>query len=40
LQKDVQMPAKRPADVSLNSNKAFTLGYLSRSLKENLEDFS
>jgi len=36
LQKDVQMPAKRPANVSLNSNKAFTEGYKPRSLEENL----
>ena len=37
LQKDVQMPAKRPADVSLNSNKAFTLGYKVNSLHQNLD---
>ncbi len=37
LQKDVQMPAKRPADVSLNSNKAFTIGYQPKSLIENLK---
>lgn len=37
LQKDVKMPAKRPADVSLNSNKAFTLGFSPRILEENLK---
>ena len=37
LQKEVQMPAKRPTDVSLNSNKAITLAYISNSLHQNLE---
>ncbi|MDD7984133.1 SDR family oxidoreductase [Lentisphaera marina] len=36
LQKDLQMPAKRPADVSLNSAKALSLGVIPRSLLENL----
>jgi len=40
LQKDVQMPAKRPADVSLNNNKAITIGYNPKNLIENFELFS
>jgi len=37
LQKDVPMAAPRPRDVSLNSNKAFALGYQPLSLREELE---
>lgn len=37
LQKDVSMPAKRPADVSLDSNKTFTCGFLTKKLVDNLE---
>lgn len=37
LQKDVQMAAPRPADVSLDSSKAFALGYQPLSLREELE---
>lgn len=36
LQEDVPMPAPRPVDVSLNSEKAFALGYQSLSLREEL----
>lgn len=36
-QKDVKMAAPRPADVSLNSEKAFSLGYQPLSIKEELE---
>lgn len=36
LQKDVQMAAPRPSDVSLNSDKAFALGYQPLSLREEL----
>lgn len=37
LQEDVQMPAPRPPDVSLNSEKALALGYQPLSLREELE---
>jgi len=37
LQKDVNMPATRPADVSLDSLKAFELGYQPKSVREELE---
>ncbi len=37
LQEDVPMPAPRPNDVSLNSEKAFALGYQPLSLREELE---
>lgn len=37
LQKDVQMPAARPADVSLTSNKTFSLGFSPNHLNENLK---
>ena len=40
LQKDVQMPAKRPADVSLSCNKAFAIGYQPKSLIGNLHEFT
>jgi dTDP-4-dehydrorhamnose reductase len=36
-QKDVKMAAARPADVSLDSSKAFALGYQPLSIKEELE---
>lgn len=36
LQEDVPMPAPRPVDVSLNSEKAFALGYKPLSLREEL----
>jgi dTDP-4-dehydrorhamnose reductase len=36
-QKDVPMAASRPPDVSLNSSKAFALGYEPLSLREELE---
>ncbi|MBE9004763.1 NAD(P)-dependent oxidoreductase [Fortiea sp. LEGE XX443] len=36
-QKDVKMSAPRPADVSLDSSKAFELGYQPLSVKEELE---
>jgi dTDP-4-dehydrorhamnose reductase len=36
LQQDVKMAAPRPADVSLDSSKAFALGYKPLSLKEEL----
>ena len=39
LQADVKMAAARPADVSLDSGKAFALGFSPRSLEENLESF-
>ncbi|MBD2363876.1 NAD(P)-dependent oxidoreductase [Anabaena minutissima FACHB-250] len=39
-QKDVQMAAPRPADVSLDSSKAFILGYQPRSIKEELEELA
>ena len=39
LQKDVQMPAKRPADVSLVSEKAFKLGFNPGSVEEELRKF-
>ena len=35
-QKDVKMAAERPSDVSLDSSKAFTLGYAPLSLREQL----
>ena len=37
-QQDVKMAAPRPADVSLDSSKAFALGYQPLSLREELED--
>ncbi|MEH1871274.1 SDR family oxidoreductase [Nostoc sp.] len=37
-QQDVKMAAPRPADVSLDSSKAFALGYQPLSVKEELED--
>jgi len=37
LQKDVEMSAPRPPDVSLDSAKAFALGYTPLSLREELE---
>ena len=37
-QQDVKMAAPRPADVSLDSSKAFALGYEPLSLKEELEE--
>jgi dTDP-4-dehydrorhamnose reductase len=37
-QKDVKMSAPRPSDVSLDSSKAFSLGYQPLSLREELED--
>ncbi|MFH0788158.1 MAG: NAD(P)-dependent oxidoreductase [Pseudomonadota bacterium] len=37
-QKDINMPAPRPSDVSLNSNKAFSLGFEPPSLVEELRD--
>ena len=37
LQKDVPMAAPRPADVSLDSSRAFDLGYQPLSLREELE---
>ncbi len=37
LQQDVQMPASRPPDVSLESSKAFELGYQPLSIREELE---
>lgn len=39
LQKDVQMSAPRPADVSLDSSKAFNLGYNPPFLKEAIAEF-
>lgn len=39
LQKDISMAAERPADVSLNSSKAFELGYHSKPLSLVLADF-
>ena len=36
-QKDVTMSASRPADVSLNSTKAFSMGYAPLSIREELE---
>lgn len=38
LQKDVQMSAPRPNDVSLDSTKAFSLGYAPMSLRQELEN--
>jgi dTDP-4-dehydrorhamnose reductase len=38
-QQDVKMAAPRPSDVSLDSSKAFALGYQPLSLKEELETF-
>ena len=40
LQKDVNMPAKRPADVSLDSNNTFTFGFSPKKLEDNLEELS
>lgn len=37
LQQDVQMPASRPPDVSLDSSKAFKLGYQPLLMREELE---
>lgn len=37
-QQDVKMAAPRPADVSLDSSKAFALGYQPLSVREELED--
>jgi dTDP-4-dehydrorhamnose reductase len=37
LQQDVKMPASRPPDVSLDSSKAFELGYQPLSIREELE---
>ncbi|WP_414578493.1 SDR family oxidoreductase [Anabaena sp. CCY 9402-a] len=39
-QQDVQMAAPRPADVSLDSSKAFILGYQPKSIKEELEELA
>ena len=36
LQKDVQMPANRPADVSLVSDKAYAIGFNPGSVKKEL----
>lgn len=36
-QKDVLMAAPRPSDVSLNSNKAFSLGYHPLSIRDELK---
>ncbi len=36
-QQDVKMAAPRPPDVSLDSSKAFELGYTPPSLREELE---
>jgi dTDP-4-dehydrorhamnose reductase len=36
-QADVKMAAPRPPDVSLDSSKAFSLGYAPLSLREELE---
>jgi dTDP-4-dehydrorhamnose reductase len=36
-QKDVKMSAPRPPDVSMDSTKAFTLGYSPASVREELE---
>ncbi|MBH8573220.1 NAD(P)-dependent oxidoreductase [Nostocaceae cyanobacterium CENA369] len=38
-QQDVKMAAPRPADVSLDSSKAFELGYQPLSLREELQNF-
>lgn len=38
-QKDINMPAPRPPDVSLNSNKAFALGFDPPTLIEELKDY-
>lgn len=38
-QEDVKMAAARPADVSLNSTQAFSLGYQPLSLREELEQY-
>ncbi len=37
-QQDVKMSAPRPSDVSLNSSKAFTMGYMPLSLREQLRE--
>lgn len=39
-QADVAMPAPRPADVSLSSEKAYTLGYQPRGITEALEELA
>jgi dTDP-4-dehydrorhamnose reductase len=36
-QKDIDMPAKRPPDVSLDSRKAYAMGFCPRPLREELE---
>ncbi len=37
-QQEVKMAAPRPADVSLDSSKAFALGYQPLSVREELEE--
>ncbi|MCB0567623.1 MAG: NAD(P)-dependent oxidoreductase [Phaeodactylibacter sp.] len=39
-QADVAMPAPRPADVSLSSERAFALGYQPKGIKEALEELA
>lgn len=39
LQADVKMAAARPSDVSLNSNKAFKMGYNPTSIEKDLEEY-
>jgi len=40
LQADVKMAAARPADVSLNSTKAFEIGYNPKSIDEDLKEYA